>query len=355
MKSDESVAMDTVSTERLYAVCREDVHEFLDNDVAMTRLSDANMERLSCGSLTSVEFNRAYRVVMTTSVDTTMSLFTLGSSGSHLLADFVFEKFPISAAKFTCRGEKVVLTGRRHYFKVYDLSSNKESHPIVPLSTHYEEKIDSVQISPISDVAAFSGSEGVYLVDLRTFEKTATARVSGTVVSHCFAQDGDILNAFSSDGSVFMFDLRYNARPMRRWNDYGYTGGCSLATSHNSKFIACGSESGYVNIYAWEAVMTSSTRCPKPLKSVGNLTTAVDQLLFHPSDQLLYMSSSLQSAAARLVGQPFYGRGLPTLHCLHQDSWFSSRFASDGFFKTIICNVDAAHSTGAVLNHQLDD
>eukprot|EP00108_Taenia_solium_P002966 TsM_000199500 transcript=TsM_000199500 gene=TsM_000199500 len=305
----ELVPSDTVSTEKLYAVFRENSRDLSDTDVSMRRLSDVNMERLSRGPLTSVEFNRAYRIVMTTSADTTMALFSLEKSESHLLADFVFEKFPISSAKFTCAGERIVLTGKRNYFKVYDLNRNKESHPIVPLGTRYREKLNSVQMSPIGEIAAFSGTSGIYLFDLRSFEKTTTVRVSGTAVAHCFAQDGDILNAFSSNGSIFMFDLRHNARPMHRWSDYSCTGGCSFATSDDSKYIACGSDSGYVNIYTWEAVMNGLIKRPKPLKSVGNLTTAVDQLLFHPSNQLLYMSSSMQSAAARLCdlgGQRVY-------------------------------------------------
>lgn len=50
---------------------------------------------------------------------------------------------------------------------MYDLSSNKETHPIVPLGTRYEEKINSVQMSPIGEIAAFSGTGGIYLFDLR--------------------------------------------------------------------------------------------------------------------------------------------------------------------------------------------
>lgn len=73
----ELVASDTVSTEKLYAVC-ENSRGLSDADVPMHRLSDVNMERLSRGSLTSVEFNRAYRIVMTASADTTMALFSVG-------------------------------------------------------------------------------------------------------------------------------------------------------------------------------------------------------------------------------------------------------------------------------------
>ena len=61
-----------------------------------------------------------------------------------------------------------------------------------------------------------------------------------------------------------------------------------------------------MNVYTRESVMNSLTKHPKPLKSVGNLTTAIDQLVFHPNCQMLYMGSSLQPAAARLVSPPFF-------------------------------------------------
>lgn len=78
MADGELVASDAVTTEKLYAVLRENSRDLSDTDVSMCRLSDANMERLSCGPLTSVEFNRAYPIVMTTSIDTTMALFSVG-------------------------------------------------------------------------------------------------------------------------------------------------------------------------------------------------------------------------------------------------------------------------------------
>lgn len=126
--------------------------------------------------------------------------------------------------------------------------------------------------------------------------------------------------------------------------------------------VYCSSESGYVNIYTWEAVMNGSIRRPKPLKSVGNLTTAVDQLLFHPSNQLLYMSSSLQSAAARLVSQPLFS----TPHFQKPSHFTKSQrqlplsfgrnfsvFSFDGFPKTISFDLDANQSTCTILNYQL--
>nr|CDS32257.1 U3 small nucleolar RNA associated protein 18 [Hymenolepis microstoma] len=286
--------------EKLFDVIGKGTQDVLDYNTRIFRLSDANMERLSSAPLTSVEFNNTYKMFLTSSEDTTMALFKFGKKESTLLADCVFERFPISCAKFTTQGDRVILVAKKHYFKVYDMSSSSVTHPKIPFDAEYGECVSSVQISPQNEIGAFLGSYGMYIVDLRSYEKINTARVSGSAVAHCFSQDGNLLNAFSSDGSIFVFDMRKNTLPMHRWYDYSCVGGCSLAISNDSKYIACGSESGYVNIYTWKSVMKDLTKRPKPLKTVGNLVTAVDQLRFHPFGEMLYMSSSLEPGAARL-------------------------------------------------------
>lgn len=75
------------NVEKLYDVISKSTPDDLDYSVKMVRLSDANMERLSCSPLTSVEFNNIYKMFLTASEDTTMALFNVGFV--VLLSDFV--------------------------------------------------------------------------------------------------------------------------------------------------------------------------------------------------------------------------------------------------------------------------
>ncbi|VDL21592.1 unnamed protein product [Hymenolepis diminuta] len=199
--------------EKLYDVVSKDNQNTLDYDTQIFRLSDANMERLSCAPLTSVEFNNPYKMFLTTSEDTTMALFKFGKNESTLLTDCVFERFPLSCAKFTAQGDRVILVAKKHYFKVYDMATSKVTHPKIPFGTEYGECVSSVQISPQNDIGAFLGSYGIYIVDLRSYEKTSTARVSGSAVSHCFAKDGNLLNIFASKF------LRKNIKVLMKYHD----------------------------------------------------------------------------------------------------------------------------------------
>ena len=51
-----------------------------------------------------------------------------------------------------------------------------------------------------------------------------------------------------------------------------------MAVSPNGSYIACGSNSGVVNIYDSDCLRQDT---PKPLKAVMNLTTSVNQSCFN--------------------------------------------------------------------------
>ena len=65
--------------------------------------------------------------------------------------------------------------------------------------------------------------------------------------------------------------------------------------------VSASSTSGYVNIYgAGEALGTGADK-PKPLKTLGNLNTAISTLTFNHDSQLLAMASNDRKDQLRLV------------------------------------------------------
>lgn len=68
------------------------------------------------------------------------------------------------------------------------------------------------------------------------------------------------------------------------FTDEGCLTGTKLAVSPNNQYLACGSDSGVVNIYnSGECLGTSGglVRGPKPVKSVMNITTCLDHMCFN--------------------------------------------------------------------------
>lgn len=78
------------------------------------------------------------------------------------------------------------------------------------------------------------------------------------------------------------------------FTDEGCLLGTKLAVSPSGTYVACGSDSGVVNVYSGEqclkaagdwgtttAAVSRLSPNPKPLKSIMNLTTAIDQVCFN--------------------------------------------------------------------------
>jgi U3 small nucleolar RNA-associated protein 18 len=62
------------------------------------------------------------------------------------------------------------------------------------------------------------------------------------------------------------------------------------------------SSTGVVNLYELPGCMSKTN--PNPIKSIMNLTTAVDQIIFHPSSMLMAMASRNKKDALKMVHVP---------------------------------------------------
>ena len=63
------------------------------------------------------------------------------------------------------------------------------------------------------------------------------------------------------------------------------------------------SASGYINMYGASETFGSGTDKPKPLKTLGNLNTAISSLRFNHDTQLLAVASDERKDQLRLVGR----------------------------------------------------
>ena len=76
------------------------------------------------------------------------------------------------------------------------------------------------------------------------------------------------------------------------FTDEGCIVGTRVAVSPDQRYLACGSESGVVNVYAGGTCIPplsgESRSSPKPLKALMNLTTGIDSLCINPTRLLVY-------------------------------------------------------------------
>lgn len=56
-----------------------------------------------------------------------------------------------------------------------------------------------------------------------------------------------------------------------------------------------------MNVYGADAVSSLASNTPKPLKSIGNLTTSITSMRFNPDSQLLALASNTKKDQMRMV------------------------------------------------------
>ena len=91
------------------------------------------------------------------------------------------------------------------------------------------------------------------------------------------------------DGKVYIWDMS-TRDCVHTFYDEGCLLGTKLCVSPDNHYVACGSDSGVVNVYSREQCFISgeessslghNTEHPKPLKSVMNLITGIDSACFN--------------------------------------------------------------------------
>ncbi|KAF5397708.1 hypothetical protein PHET_09382 [Paragonimus heterotremus] len=152
-------------------ILREEKSEYLpvSKTIDLRRMFDANRERISMGVLTAVHFNPAFHMSLTASADSTLAFFKVDGKENALLRDRVFEKFPLTSAKFTPSGDRVVLTGNRNSFRIYDLQTGEETRASPFIGATREELLVKCQVTEGQpNIAALgTNSRQIYLADLR--------------------------------------------------------------------------------------------------------------------------------------------------------------------------------------------
>ncbi|PAA91952.1 hypothetical protein BOX15_Mlig019008g1, partial [Macrostomum lignano] len=270
------------------------------------RLTDANKESPSHRRLTSVQFNPKARVLLTASTDQRFALFQVDPDRPVFdrLHSHHMPGFPVHCARFSPDGNHIVLASVHRSFRLFDITTERLVHVPRLLGVERNCKLSDFEISPDQKLIAFIGKYGeVYLVDFKTRNRVCTLRsASSSLQSLAFGVDGDCLLAGGSDGQVSVFSLT-NRKLRGTFVDEGSTGLSSLAAS--SRYIACGSTCGIVNLYGWEVadLASATTGRPletKPIRTATNLTTECSCLRFHPSQELLLMASRQEPQAVRL-------------------------------------------------------
>lgn len=276
--------------------------KLLPGHLEYSRLVDANIQDPCNGPINSVQFHCNGQLLLAAGLDKKLRFFQIDGKRNTKIQSIFLEDCPIRKASFLPDGSQVIVSGRRKFFYSFDLV-NARVDKIGPLVGREEKSLEVFEVSPDSQMIAFTGNEGhILLVSTRTKQLVGTLKMNGTIRSLAFAENGKQLLSGGGDGQVYHFDLR-TMTCMHKGVDEGCITSTALCTTPNGTHFAAGSDSGIVNIYNREEFLGGKR---KPIKVIENLTTKVDFMRFNHDSQILAICSSMKKSSLKLIHIPSY-------------------------------------------------
>ncbi|KAF9924478.1 U3 small nucleolar RNA-associated protein 18 [Mortierella alpina] len=268
--------------------------------LSVTRVKNANQMAYSKAVVQSVEFHPNSQMLLTAGFDRTLRLFQVDGKLNQLVQSVFYKDMPIYKAAFSATGKEVIASGRRKYFYSYDIEAGKvdKSHGIYG---RQEKSLEKFALSPCGQWIAFLGRDGyIILVATNTRQWVKNLKMNGNVRAVAWSSDSNYLYSVGGDTEVYQWEVS-SGKCLHRFLDEGGFKPTCIAVSPNDKFFAVGSKSGIVNVYDRTCL---SSKNPKALRAIGNLTTSIHTMRFNHDSQILAISSKGRKDQLRLVHIP---------------------------------------------------
>jgi len=270
------------------------------NTLHVKRMKDANSQAISKSVIQQVQFHPTLPLMLTAGYDKTLRLFQADGQTNAKLQSVFLEDLPIRRASFIPNSTSVIMTGRRPFYYSYDMASGQSQRVQgCGVDRELSRSLEDMCISPSGNtpMMAFLAKDGyVILVDSRTRRHAAVLKMNGSVRAASFSYDGSELVTGGDEGCLYFWDMRTHRCSMKMEDDGALKTSC-IGSSSDGKYWATGSDSGIVNIYDAKNKQANQ----KPVKTIMNLTTAVDNLQFNHDSQILAISSRFKKEALKMV------------------------------------------------------
>lgn len=257
------------------------------------QLKDLNRETYEEGPLiTGIEFHPTSTVCLVTGTRGVATIFSIDGKKNDKLHSMAFENYPIRCCRLNNNGTEAIFGGSQKYFYTYDLMGGQTQRVFLPKTI---TKLHKFEVSPCGKYIAVIGRFGeIHLLYGTSKELICTLKQEHEVTSLAFSRDSKLLFAHSVDSDVCVYDIG-EQRLIHRFTDDGCINGTSITISSNGKFVAAASKQGVVNVYNYNDVI--SKNLPKPAKTILNLTTAVSNIKFnHSTEMLAFASKEVENA-----------------------------------------------------------
>eukprot|EP01134_Creolimax_fragrantissima_P008083 CFRG8083T1 len=264
----------------------------------VTRVTDANKQEYSKSAIQCIKFHPNAAVAIVGGMDKTLRLFSIDGKTNAKVQSIFLRDLPIQSCEFSADGSQIYLSGRRPFFYSYNIHTGVVDK-VHRLHGRSEKSLESMFVSPSGKLLVFLGNSGsLLLVDARTKRLVDTLKMNGSSRAVTFSPDGSKMYSFGSSGEVYVWNMN-SRKCVHKFRDEGCVSGVQITMSKDGNYLATGCESGVVNIY--DATTLSASAIPKPIKTIMNITTRADTLLFNHDSSILAIATKQKKDTLKLV------------------------------------------------------
>ncbi|EDW02307.1 U3 small nucleolar RNA-associated protein 18 homolog [Drosophila grimshawi] len=263
------------------------------------RARDLNRATYSEGVVSSIQFHPTSTAALVAGESCLATIYSVDGVKNEKLHSIRFHKFPLTCARIAPCGTRAFFGSVRPFYYSYDLLEAKETKLKLPSKTSCMRVFE---VSPCGKYIVTAGKFGaIHLLTSHTNELLHSFKQEGPLMDMCFTADSQRLLCVGSNCNVNVLSLRQN-RIEHSFIDDGCVQGKSIQLSPNQRLLATGSNEGVVNLYDYESIYKSGA--PQPEKRFMNLRTAITDLQFNHTSELLAMGSRLVPNAIKVAHFP---------------------------------------------------
>lgn len=206
------------------------------------------------------------------------------------------------ASSFIKKGTQALFTGNRKHYYLYDLHAQK-LQKLSGIMGHDDEKNLSNLTCSDSKYYCISTKHGKMMVLGQDSKKLLfDLKMNGSCTAVAFSKDETKMYSVGDQAEIYQWDLGMR-KCIGKVQDTGAYSTTALALSPTGDMLATGSKMGSVNLFHIDQSMTVGEA---PFKSLLNLTTAITNLDFNHTGELLTFSSKWQKNALKMAHVPSY-------------------------------------------------
>jgi U3 small nucleolar RNA-associated protein 18 len=292
--------MDFLAQNQTYNITNDNSKLLNPEHLNIDRLIDANISKPSRSSIQTLSFHPTQPLLLTGGFDRTLRIYHIDGKNNNLISSLHLRQSPVQTCGFLKDKETGLTTilagGRRKYMFKWSIDLGViEKITRMYGNENKQRSFEHFKISKDCKYIALAGNSGwVNILSVATSQWVHGFKIEGTLVDFEFSNDRLLI--INQAGEIWEFSIEtYNI--INKWTDVTGIGITRIRISPNGRFLAIGSNTGFVNVY-------DRLKDNRLMKSISNLTTTISSLEFSYDSQVLCIASRDARDALKLVHLP---------------------------------------------------